>query len=106
MMIVISSPLGFPGATIEFREIPFPTNLSGCVSYVGHPSTRALLESLGAVTDTSGPNGNPGRWAGPSVGEEYLAVPLANNPREGGWTTDQAIESVKALKAILCKRIA
>lgn len=104
--VVISSPLGFSGATIRFEEVPFPSNLEGYISYIGHPSTRALLEALGAVTDTSGPGGNPGRWAGPAVGETYLAVPLANNTREGGYTRDVAVESVAALKAIACTRIA
>jgi hypothetical protein len=76
------------------------------VSYVGHPATRGLLEALGATTDTSGVNGAPGKWAGPSVGESYLAVPLAQNPRAEGWTANVAVESVAALKAIRCTRIA
>lgn len=98
-MIIISSPLGFAGAIVQFSEVPFPADLSGCTSYVGHPATKALLEALGAQTVA-------GRWAGPEIGESYLAVPLAQNVREGGYTTDTAIESVAELRAIMCTRIA
>lgn len=97
-MVVVSSPLGFPGATIRFEEVEFPSSLTGCQSYVGHPATRQLLEALGAET-------LPGRWQGPAVGESYLAVPLAQNQREGGWTQDQAISSTRELRAIRCTRI-
>lgn len=105
-MIVISSPLGFAGTTISFEEIEFPTSLAECHSYVGHPATRALLEALGATTDASGVNGAPGRWAGPAIGEAYLAVPLNNNQRQAGWTADEAVQSVAELRAIRCTRIA
>lgn len=97
--VVVSSPLGFAGAVIYFEEVSFPATLAGMTSYVGHPATKALLEALGAETVT-------GRWAGPAVGESYLAVPLAQNARTEGWTVDTAIESVAELKAILCTRIA
>lgn len=98
-LVVLSSPLGFPGALVEFADIPFPAALSGYSSYVGHPATKTLLEALGAET-------MPGRWTGPAVGESYLAVPLAQNAREGGYTKDVAIDSVADLHAILCTRLA
>jgi hypothetical protein len=98
-MVIVSSPLGFSGATIKFEEVAFPADLAGATSYVGHPATKALIEALGAQTVT-------GKWAGPAVGESYLAVPLAQNNREGGYTQDQAIESVSELRAIRCTRIA
>lgn len=98
-IVVLSSPLAFAGATIKAEEVPFPASLAGATSYVGHPATRALLEALGA--ETVG-----GKWAGPEVGEKYLAVPLAQNQREGGYTQDQAIESVAELRAILLERVA
>ena len=98
-MIILSSALGFPGTTVKFDEVAFPKDLTGCVSYVGHPATKALLEGLGASTVS-------GRWVGPEIGESYLAVPLAQNAREGGYTKDMAIESVSELKAILCTRVA
>lgn len=104
-MVIVSSPIGFAGTTIRFEEVPFPKDLTGCRSYVGHPATRALLEALGAETDASGPNGAPGKWAGPAVGEVYLAVPLASNPRTEGWTPNVAIETVAQLRAIRCTRI-
>lgn len=102
--VIAPSPLGFPGATIQFEEMPFPADLTGMTSYVGHPATRSLLEALGAQTDASN-NGNPGRWQGPAIGESYLAIPLASNAREGGYTKDVAIDSVSALRAIRCTRI-
>jgi hypothetical protein len=98
-MVVVSSPLGFPGATIKFEEVEFPDSLEGSISYVGHPATRALLEALGAETRL-------GRWEGPAVNEVYLAVPLSQNKREDGRTRDVAIESIKELRAIRCTRIA
>lgn len=106
MNVIVSTPLGFAGSTIRFEEIDFPASLAGMVSFVGHPATRSLVEALGAVTDASGVNGAPGKYAGPAVGESYLAVPLAANPRAEGWTANVAVESVKELKAILCTRIA
>lgn len=98
-MVIISSPLAFPGATVKAQEVPFPSSLAGATSYVGHPATRALLEALGAETLT-------GKWVGPAIGEQYLAVPLAQNNREGGYTQDQAVESVAELRAILLERVA
>ncbi len=103
--VILSTPLGFPGQVLVFDEIPFPKDLYGMISYVGHPSTRALVEALGATTDTTGANGNPGKFAGLAVGESYLAVPLASNPRTEGWTANVAIESIAELKAILVTRI-
>jgi hypothetical protein len=41
IVVILSSPLGFPGATIKFEEAEFPSSLAGCTSYVGHPATRA-----------------------------------------------------------------
>jgi hypothetical protein len=104
-MVIVSSPLGFSGSTIRFDEIPFPV-IDGMTSYVGHPSTRQLLEKLGACTDASGANGNVGKWQGPNVGEQYLAVPLVNNVRPDGVTVEQAVTDVSKIKAILCTRIA
>ena len=100
-LVVLSSPLGFPGAVVEFTEIAFPAALTGCQSFVGHPATKQLLEALGAVTVPV-----PGRWNGPAIGESYLAVPLAQNARADGYTQDAAIESVSDLRAILCTRLA
>lgn len=97
--VIVSSPLGFTGTTVKFEEMPFPTNLSGCTSYVGHPTTKGLLEALGATTIS-------GKWEGPKLGESYLAVPLANNKREAGYTVETAIEDISSLRCILCTRIA
>ncbi len=97
-MIIVSSPLGFVGTTIKFENIEFPKSLRGCVSYVGHPATKLLLEALGASTAV-------GKWEGPQIGESYIAVPLAQNTREGGYTKDQAVESTAQLSAVLCTRV-
>ena len=96
---ILSSPIGFAGTTMSFEEVQFPQSLEGFVSFVGHPATKALVEALGASTVT-------GKFAGLQIGESFIAVPLANNPREGGFTKDVAIESVAALKCILCTRVA
>ena len=98
-IVILSSPLGFPRTIVEFTEIVFPESISGCKSFVGHPATKQLLDALGAEYV-------PGRWDGPAIGESYLAVPLAQNEREGGYTQDAAIESVSDLHAILCTRLA
>jgi hypothetical protein len=97
-MIIISSPIGFPKSTVKFEEIPFPENLTGCISFCGHPATKALLEALGAKTVA-------GKWTGPEIGESYLSVPLVVNGREDGYTKDVAIKSITELKAILCVRV-
>lgn len=103
-MIVVSSPLCyFPGKgevqRYEAKEISFPDSMVGNTSYVGHPNTQTLVEALGATTVS-------GRWEGPEVGESFVAVPLANNQREGGYTKDTAVEDVKQLRAILITRLA
>ena len=102
--VILSTSLGFAGMTLKFQEIAFPETLEGMVSYVGHPATRGLLEALGASTDASN-NNNPGKYSGPALGESYLAVPLASNPRSEGWTQNVAVESVAELKAILVTRV-
>lgn len=99
IVAILSSPLAFAGGLYKSAEVDFPSDLTGVPSYCGHPNTRALLDALGAEY-------TPGRWAGPEVGESFLAVPLAQNAREGGFTKDTAIESVNELKAILVTRIA
>lgn len=105
---ILSSPIGAPGMVFVFEKIQFPDELDGVVSFVGHPATRALLEALGAVTDSSGVNGTPGRFDHGSlaIGEWFLAVPLANNQRPGGMTADEAVNFVSELNAIRCIRIA
>ena len=99
IVAILSSPLAFAGGLYKSQEVEFPANLTGTPSYCGHPNTKLLLTALGAEY-------TPGRWEGPQVGESFLAVPLARNEREGGYTTDAAIESVAELKAILVTRIA
>lgn len=96
---ILSSPLGFVGMTLKFDSVPFPTELTGIPHYVGHPDTKALIEALGAVP---APTKN---YGGPEVGQSYLAVPLAKNPRTGGYTTDTAISDVSQLKAVLVTRV-
>jgi len=99
VVAVLSSPLCFGDGLFKSEEVDFPDDMAGLPHYVGHPATRALLEALGAEY-------TPGRWIGPTVGESYIAVPLAQNPREGGWTQDTAVEDVSALRAIRITRLA
>lgn len=96
--VVLSSPLVFGDGLFKSEEIAFPHDLSGNIHYVGHPATKALLEALGATYV-------PGRWNGPAVGESYLAVPLALNPRAEGYTQDTAISDVSQLRAIRITRL-
>lgn len=97
---VLSSPLGFAGMTLKFESVPFPTELAGIPHYVGHPATKALLEALGAVPAPTK------IYGGPEVGQAYLAVPLAQNPRTEGYTADTAVSDVSQLKAVLVTRLA
>lgn len=99
VVAVLSSPLTFGSGIFKSQEVEFPSDLKGIQHYVGHPATRGLLDALGAEY-------TPGRWVGPQVGESYIAVPLAQNSRDGGWTKDQAIESTAQLSAILITRLA
>lgn len=85
-MIIISSPLGFAGATVKFEEVQFPQDLTGCVSYVGHPATRQLIEGLGAQTVT-GSQVRPGRketkW-GRYNPSEFVTTVWGRSPQASG----------------------
>lgn len=96
---ILSSPIGFPGGTFSFEEVSFPTDLTDVTHYVGHPATKALIEALGAVPTSEK------KFSGLEVGQSYLAVPLALNPRTEGWTTNTAVSDVSQLKAVLVTRV-
>ena len=99
MLKAILSTTVLTEGTFTCREVSFDSvDLKGVPSYVGHPDTKALLERMGAVT-------TPGLFDGLQVGECFLAVPLANNKREAGWTVDQAIQGLGDLKAKLVVRV-
>lgn len=85
----------------DFRveQIAFPESLAGIPHYVGHPETKALIEELGAQQAPEK------LFTGLQVGETYLAVPLANNKREAGWTVHQAVAGVHELRAMRVTRI-
>lgn len=83
----------------KVETVPFPTTLTGTPHYVGHPNTKSLLEALGAVPATER------LFGGQQVGDVVLAVPLATNTRDGGWTKDVAVTSVGELKARRVTRI-
>ena len=85
----------------EFRceTIPFPKDLTGVPHYVGHPATKGLIEALGATQAATK------FFGGLEIGESYLAVPLANNPRTEGYTIDLAISDVSELTAKKVTRI-
>lgn len=86
--------------TFHCETVPFPKDLAGVPHYVGHPATKALIEALGA---TPAPTK---LFGGLDVGQSYLAVPLANNPRAGGYTADTAVSDVSQLTAKVVTRIA
>lgn len=86
--------------TFQCETVPFPKDLTGTPHYVGHPATKALIEALGA---TPAPEK---LFRGLEVGQSYLAVPLANNPRAEGYTADTAVNDVSQLTAKKVTRIA
>jgi hypothetical protein len=96
--VIMSSPIGFAGTTIQFDEIEAPADLTGMTSYCNHPATRVLLEGLGAETVQ-------GKYEGPAQGESFLAAQLRDNPRNGGFTQHQEISGVDQLRFTLCSRI-
>lgn len=98
-MAILSSTVLTEG-TFECKTVPFPTDLTGTQHYVGHPATKALLEALGA-------NPAPTKlFGGLEVGQSFLAVPLASNPRADGYTADTAVSDVSQLTAKVVTRIA
>ncbi len=98
--VAILSSTVLTGGTFECKEVAFPQDLSGTPHYVGHPDTKSLVEALGAVPATSK------LFGGLQIGESYLAVPLAQNKRENGWTVHTAVSDVSQLKAKVVTRIA
>jgi hypothetical protein len=95
--VLSSTVLGIDGV-YRRQEVNFP-NIEGVVHFVGHPNTKALIEGLGAVPSTEK------LFSGLEVGQAFLAVPLAQNPREEGWTKDTAVLSVTELKAVVITRV-
>lgn len=74
-------------------------DIKGLTHFVGHPDTRKVIESLGAVYAGAGE-----LFKGLEVGESFIAVPLANPDRSSGWTVDQALKSVNDLRVTLITR--
>ena len=60
--------------------------LEGVPHYIGHPSTQAVVESLGAT------QAKDKLFAGLQVGQTALAFPLIHNPRRGWVTTEQEVD--------------
>lgn len=60
---------------------------NGVTHFVGHPSTKILLDAAGVKQDQNKV------FVGLKTGESFIAVPLAVNPREGHVTSDQAISA-------------
>lgn len=90
--------------TGEYRVevgISVPNSLEGIPHYVGHPDTAAVLNRLGAVAQPKG-----SMFGGLEIGQSFVAVPLQNPDRSGGWTVDQALASVDQLRVTLVTRIA
>ena len=98
VVAVLSSTVLTEG-TFKCQDVGFAdVDLAGVPSFVGHPDTKTLLERLGVESV-------PGLFLGLSVGESFLAVPLANNKREPGWTVDQAVAGLGELRAKLVTRL-
>lgn len=96
---VLSSTILTDG-TFECQTVNFPASLAGVSHYVGHPATKGLIEALGAIPAPTK------LFGGLKVGESYLAVPLAVNPRVEGYTVDTAVADVSQLTARIVTRVA
>ncbi len=79
--------------------LEMPETLSGLPHYVGHPSTKTLLDALGAEKV-------PGLFGGLAIGESFLAFPIVNPRGDGEWTVDRALASRDELGVTLITRIA
>lgn len=80
-------------------DLAMPESLAGVPHYVGHPSTKAVLDSLGAEKVA-------GLFGGLEVGESFLAFPIVNPRGDAEWTLDRALASRDELRVTLVTRIA
>lgn len=99
-VVAILSSTVLTGGVFVCENIPFPQELGRIPHYVGHPATKGLVEALGAVPAPTK------LFGGLAVGESYLAIPLAVNPRAEGYTADTAVNDVSQLQAKLVTRLA
>lgn len=79
-------------------DLAMPEALTGLPHYVGHPSTKSVLDALGAEKV-------PGLFGGLKVGESFLAFPIVNPRGDGEWTVDRALGSLDELRVTLVTRI-
>lgn len=98
--VAILSSTVLTDGTFTCQTIEFPKELTGVPHYVGHPATKGLIEALGAVPAPEK------LFKGLEVGQSFLAVPLALNPRAEGYTADTAVSDVSQLRAKLVTRTA
>lgn len=78
--------------------LPMPTSLGGLPHYIGHPSTKEVLDAMGAEKV-------PGLFDGLQIGESFLAFPIQNPRKDAEWTLDRALESVDEIRVTLVTRI-
>ena len=95
--ILSSTVLNVEGV-YEAKFVSMP-EVGGIPHYVGHPATKELLDTLGAVHTT-------GLFGGLEVGQSFLAVPVQNPSRDEGWTVHKAIDGLQDLRVTLITRIA
>lgn len=85
--ILGSSILTAPGL---YRYTDVPTSdldlidLEGLPHYVGHPTTKGIIEKLGGTPATSK------YFDGLNVGESYIAFSLKSSRGPKGWSEDQS----------------
>lgn len=94
-----STVINVEGIYHAHMGLPMPETLEGLPHYVGHPSTKAVLDALGAEKV-------PGLFGGLAVGESFLAFPIVNPRGDGEWTVDRAFASRDELRVTLITRIA
>lgn len=99
---VLTSTVLTPGVFRATEINLATTTLTGVPHYIGHPSTRSVVESLGAIPA-------PERFfAGLQPGEAYLAVrlrPESNTSRASGGITLDTEVSISDLEAMLVERV-
>lgn len=97
----VITPGVFRATAINLAELP-GNSLAGVQHYIGHPSTRSVVEALGAIPA-------PERFfAGLQPGEAYLAVrlrPECNSSRAAGGITLDTEASIHDLEGLLVERV-
>jgi hypothetical protein len=83
--VILSSTVLVLDGTYSCNTLTTVPDVADLPHHIGHPATKEILNSLGAVH-------TPGNFSGLAVGDSMLVVSLANNQRAGGFTTHQDVD--------------